>query len=60
MQTIALLNKAIMANGGPPNVICGIANPTIESAQELMKHPNVRLVVVTGGGEVVKVAMTSG
>jgi len=60
MQTIALLNKAIIANGGPPNVICGIANPTIESAQELMKHPNVRLVVVTGGGEVVKVAMTSG
>src|ERR1051326_173733 len=33
---------------------------TIESAQELMKHPGVRLVVVTGGGEVVKVAMTSG
>jgi acyl-CoA reductase-like NAD-dependent aldehyde dehydrogenase len=60
MQTIALLNKAIVANGGPPNVICGISNPTIESAQELMKHPNVRLVVVTGGGEVVKVAMTSG
>jgi propionaldehyde dehydrogenase len=60
MQTIALINKAIMANGGPPNVVTGIAVPTIESAQELMKHPGVRLVVVTGGGEVVKVAMTSG
>jgi acyl-CoA reductase-like NAD-dependent aldehyde dehydrogenase len=60
MQTIALLNKAIIANGGPPNVITGIANPTIESAQELMKHPGVRLVVVTGGGEVVRVAMGSG
>jgi acyl-CoA reductase-like NAD-dependent aldehyde dehydrogenase len=60
MQTIALLNKAIAATGGPPNVICGIATPTIESAQDLMKHPGVRLVVVTGGGEVVKVAMASG
>ncbi len=60
MQTIALLNKAIVGAGGPPNVITGIANPTIESAQELMKHPGIRLVVVTGGGEVVKVAMTSG
>jgi len=60
MQTIALLNKAIAGAGGPPNVITGIANPTIESAQELMKHPGVRLVVVTGGGEVVKVAMSSG
>ena len=60
MQTIALLNKAITGAGGPPNVITGVANPTIESAQELMKHPGVRLVVVTGGGEVVKVAMNSG
>jgi acyl-CoA reductase-like NAD-dependent aldehyde dehydrogenase len=60
MQTIALLNKAIADAGGPPNVITGIATPTIESAQELMKHPGVRLVVVTGGGEVVKVAMASG
>jgi acyl-CoA reductase-like NAD-dependent aldehyde dehydrogenase len=60
MQTIALLNKAIAAAGGPPNVITGIATPTVESAQELMKHPGVRLVVVTGGGEVVKVAMNSG
>jgi acyl-CoA reductase-like NAD-dependent aldehyde dehydrogenase len=60
MQTIALLNKAIAVAGGPPNVITGIATPTVESAQELMKHPGVRLVVVTGGGEVVKVAMNSG
>ena len=60
MQTIALLNKAITGAGGPPNVISGVANPTVESAQELMKHPGVRLVVVTGGGEVVKVAMNSG
>ncbi len=60
MQTIALLNKAIMSAGGPPNVITGVANPTIESAQALMKHPSVRLVVVTGGSDVVKVAMQSG
>src|ERR1051325_3268937 len=60
MQTIALLNKAITGAGGPPNVVTAVANPTIESAQALMKHPNVRLVVVTGGGEVVKVAMNSG
>jgi propionaldehyde dehydrogenase len=60
MQTIALLNKAIVGAGGPPNVITGVSNPTIESAQELMKHPSVRLVVVTGGADVVKVAMQSG
>ena len=60
MQTIALLNKAIVGAGGPPNVITGVANPTIESAQELMKDRGVRLVVVTGGPDVVRQAMLSG
>lgn len=59
-QTIALLNKAIMAAGGPPNVITCVASPTIESAQELMKHPLIRVLVVTGGGGVVQAAMASG
>src|SRR4029077_385984 len=33
---------------------------TIESAEALMRHPGVRLVVVTGGPGVVKAAMGSG
>ena len=60
MQTIALLNKAITGAGGPPNVVTGVANPTIESAQELMKDRGIRLVVVTGGPDVVRQAMLSG
>lgn len=59
-QTVALLNKTIIANGGPANVVSCVASPTIESAQEMMKHPGVRLIVVTGGGGVVKAAMASG
>lgn len=60
METIVLLNKAITEAGGPPNVVVGIGNPTIESAQEVMKHPGIRILVVTGGGGVVKAAMASG
>ncbi len=59
-ETITLLNRAIMEEGGPENLICAVANPTLESAQELMKHPGVRLLVVTGGPAVVRVAMGSG
>jgi len=59
-HNVALLNKAILAAGGPQNLITCIANPTVESAQALMKHPGIRLVVVTGGGGVVKAAMESG
>ena len=57
---VQLLNRAVVAAGGPANVITTVANPTIESAQELMTHPRVRLLVVTGGEAVVKVAMRSG
>jgi acyl-CoA reductase-like NAD-dependent aldehyde dehydrogenase len=60
MQTIALINKAIVAAGGPPDVVTGVSTPSIESAQEVMRHPGIRLLVVTGGGAVVKAAMASG
>jgi len=58
--TVRLLNKAIAAAGGPRNLLCCIGEPTQETAGEMMKHPKVRLVVVTGGGGVVKAAMNSG
>ena len=57
---VHLLNEAIQAAGGPRDVITTVERPTIESAQTLMKHPMVRLVVVTGGPAVVKQAMGSG
>lgn len=57
--TVSLINQAIIKAGGPPNVLCAIGNPTIDSAQTLMKHPKIRLLVVTGGPAVVKTAMNS-
>jgi len=60
VDTVKLLNRAIMDAGGPPNVITCINVPTVQSAQELMVHPDTRLLVVTGGGAVVKAAMQSG
>jgi len=57
--TISLINQSIVKAGGPPNVLCAIGNPTIDSAQILMKHPKIKLLVVTGGPAVVKTAMNS-
>jgi acyl-CoA reductase-like NAD-dependent aldehyde dehydrogenase len=59
-RTIAIINQAVVEAGGPANLVTGIAEPTIESAQELMKHPGTRLTLVTGGEAVVHVAMQSG
>ena len=59
-RTVQLINRAILAAGGPANLACCVAEPTIESAQALMRHESVRLLVVTGGPGVVKEAMSSG
>ncbi|MCA9707491.1 MAG: aldehyde dehydrogenase EutE [Myxococcales bacterium] len=60
VHSIQLLNRAIIGAGGPPDLLTCVAEPTIESAGQLMKHPLVRLLVVTGGGGVVQAAMNSG
>ncbi|MBT8092125.1 MAG: aldehyde dehydrogenase EutE [Gammaproteobacteria bacterium] len=60
MANIRLLHRAIVAAGGPKNLVSAVAEPTIESAQALMTHDGVRLLAVTGGSGVVRQAMTSG
>jgi len=56
---IQTINRAIAAAGGPRELLCCIAEPTIESASALMEHPLVSLILVTGGGAVVNAAMRS-
>jgi len=57
---VQVLHQAIVEAGGPANLVCATAEPTIESAQELMRHPAVNLLTVTGGEGVVHAAMGSG
>jgi aldehyde dehydrogenase len=57
---IQLLNRTIIEAGGPPNTITTISHPSIESAQALMTHPGIDMLLVTGGEDVVKFAMQSG
>ena len=59
-QCILRLEEAIRGAGGPPNVFTTVAQPSIEATQEMMRHAKIRLLVVTGGGGVVKEAMSVG
>ena len=59
-KTVEIMNKAIIAAGSPANLISIVGEPTLESAQSLMTHKDIGLLLVTGGGEVVKLAMRSG
>jgi len=60
IHNVAIINEAVTRVGGPANLVTTLAEPTIESAQALMKHPGIRLLVVTGGPGVVEAAMQSG
>jgi propionaldehyde dehydrogenase len=59
-RAVELIDEAIVGAGGPRNVVCCLAEPSIETAQVLMRHPDIALLVVTGGPGVVKAAMASG
>jgi acyl-CoA reductase-like NAD-dependent aldehyde dehydrogenase len=59
-KTVQILNQAIQKAGGPADLLTCVAEPTLESAQALMKHKGIRLLVVTGGAAVVRAAMRSG
>ena len=59
-HAVQLVNEGIVEAGGPANLICAVAEPTIETAQQIMRHDDVDLLAVTGGAAVVREAMASG
>jgi acyl-CoA reductase-like NAD-dependent aldehyde dehydrogenase len=60
LTCIDVLNRAIATAGGPRALLLTVSAPSIETAQALMAHPDIHLLVVTGGPGVVKAAMQSG
>ncbi len=56
-ENVRLLNRAIVGAGGPPDLVTAIPTPTIDSAKDLMQHPDVRVLLVTGGPGVVREAL---
>lgn len=59
-KTIQLMNQAIVAAGGPANLLCAPKEPTMDTSAVIMNHPRIRLLTVTGGEGVVRVAMKTG
>lgn len=59
-RTLEILNDAVTAAGGPENLLTTVHKPDMNSGQRLMKHPEIRLLAVTGGPALVHTAMLSG
>lgn len=60
LRTIEIINRSIVEAGGPENLITSVNDPSIEQAGVMMKHPNVNMLVATGGPGVVKAVLSSG
>lgn len=59
-EGVRRFNEAISREIGIDNLICVIAEPTLESADALFKHRDVALICVTGGPAVGRAALNSG
>jgi len=59
-ETIKILNDAIVSAGGPSALISTVNPPSVEFTQSLLKHPKIKMIIVTGGPAIVKVAMSAG
>jgi aldehyde dehydrogenase len=59
-EGVRRFNEAIYRDLGIDNLICVIAEPTLESAEVIFKHRDVALICVTGGPAVAKAALNSG
>ncbi|MGI9471957.1 MAG: aldehyde dehydrogenase family protein [Rubripirellula sp.] len=59
-EGVRRFNEAISQEMGIDNLICVIAEPTLESAEALFKHRQVALICVTGGPAVGRAALNSG
>jgi acyl-CoA reductase-like NAD-dependent aldehyde dehydrogenase len=60
MRTVELMNQAVVAAGGPDNLMTGVVAPTLETARELVQHRDVAMLCITGGAELVRDAFGTG
>lgn len=54
------LLEAAVANGAPEHCVQWVTTPSLEATQLLMNHPDVALVLATGGSAMVKAAYSTG
>jgi len=56
----ALVLKAAIDAGAPEDIIGWIDEPTLELSNQLMRHPDIKLILATGGPGMVHAAYSSG
>jgi acetaldehyde dehydrogenase/alcohol dehydrogenase len=60
IEAARIILVAAVAAGAPPDIIDWIDEPTVPLSQALMQHPDIKLILATGGPSMVKAAYSSG
>ncbi|MCP3459366.1 aldehyde dehydrogenase family protein [Bradyrhizobium sp. CCGUVB23] len=60
IRTAEIMAEAAVKAGAPTGLISCLSLPTIQSTGELMRHPDVSVVLATGGPGMVRAAYSSG
>ena len=59
-EAARIVLEAAVAAGAPENIIAWIEEPTVELSNYVMRHPDISLILATGGPGMVKAAYSSG
>lgn len=60
LETYQIINRAATAAGAPAGLIQCITIPSPEGTSALLKHPDIGMILATGGEAMVKAAYSSG
>jgi acetaldehyde dehydrogenase/alcohol dehydrogenase len=60
IEAAKIVLKAAVAAGAPEDIIGWIDEPSVPLSQSLMQHPDIKLIIATGGPGMVKAAYSSG
>ena len=60
VEAVRVLAEAAEGAGAPEGVVTCLSEPTPEAAREIMAHPDVDLILATGGMAMVRAAYSSG
>lgn len=60
IEAAKIVLKAAIEAGAPEDIIGWIDEPSVPLSQSLMQHPDIKLIIATGGPGMVKAAYSSG
>ncbi len=60
IEAARIVREAAVAAGAPDPIIAWIDEPSVPLSQALMQHPEIKLILATGGPAMVKAAYSSG